>query len=84
MLGATGPTGPIGPTGATGATGATGPQGHHRGHHRKCRHGATKGSKADLVPGAVVRKAELKLTAAGPVWDELTLVSAAPAPAPAV
>ena len=35
---------------------------------------------ADLKPGALVHEAELKLTADGPVWDEITLVRpAAPA-----
>jgi hypothetical protein len=29
---------------------------------------------ADLKPGALVHEAELKLTADGPVWDEITLV----------
>ena len=29
---------------------------------------------ADLKPGAIVHEAELKLTANGPVWDEITLV----------
>jgi hypothetical protein len=29
---------------------------------------------ADLKPGALVHEAELKLTANGPVWDEITLV----------
>ena len=28
----------------------------------------------DLKPGALVHEAELKLTADGPVWDEITLV----------
>ncbi len=74
------PSGATGATGASGATGATGPVGPADcGHH----HGEGSGSKADLVPGAVVREAELKLTAGGPVWDELKIVSAAPAAAPA-
>ncbi len=33
---------------------------------------------ADLKPGAIVHEAELKLTASGPVWDEITLVRPAP------
>ena len=32
---------------------------------------------ADLKPGTIVREAELKLTAAGPVWDEMKIVPAA-------
>ena len=33
---------------------------------------------ADLKPGAIVHEAELKLTADGPVWDEITLVRPTP------
>lgn len=33
---------------------------------------------ADLKPGAIVHEAELKLTANGPVWDEITLVRPTP------
>ena len=37
-------------------------------------------STDDLKPGAIVREAELKLTAAGAVWDEIKLVPVTPAP----
>ena len=40
---------------------------------------AASAPSADLKPGTIVREAELKLTAAGPVWDEIKIVPATPA-----
>ena len=42
--------------------------------HRVC-------SVADLKPGTIVREAELKLTSAGPVWDEIKIVPPTVVPA---
>ncbi len=77
MMGATSPTGATGPTGPTGPIGPMGEHGWgHGDHHGHGCGDGNSGSKADLIPGTVVREAELKLTAGGPVWDELKIVKA--------